>query len=202
MTTTLTHCTETPGKMDYVPSKSWHFEVTFDYADATWSVTERHESENMTSFYEYYGNAQSFTLPDNTDASEFAKWVAEDVQPILNRIMAGYSTEWKNSNEVARFDENAEEAKETLSAFFDRYNDSIPVLDGGGSADAADYLYDVKNTILAEYGITATSTLEDIQAAAESVDADALDNLVRLEGTARYITDLRDEQFGIDEAAE
>ena len=194
--------TSTLGQMDYIPNTNWRFDVTFDYADATWSVTERHQSENMTSFYEYYGNAQSFTLPANTDASQFAGWVAEDVQPLLDRIKKGYSGEWKNGNEVARFNEKAEEAKEALTALLDRYNDSIPVLEGSGAADAAEYLYDVKDTILAEYGITATSTLDDIQAAAESVDADALDNLVRLEGTAGYLSDLRDEQFGIDEAAE
>ena len=200
--TTAAAITSTPGRMDYIATTDWRFCVTFDYADATWSVTERHQSQNATGFYEHFGNAQSFTLPANTDASEFAKWVAEIVQPILNRIMAGYSTEWKNGNDIARFDENAEEAKEELAAFFDRYDNSIPVLEYAGAADAADYLYDVKNTILADIGITATSTLEDIQAAAESVNVDALDNLVRLEGTARYITDLRDEQLGIDETAE
>ena len=62
----------TPGRMDYVPSTNWRFDVRFDFADATWDVTERHQSEGATSFYDYYGNAQSFTLPDNTDASQFA----------------------------------------------------------------------------------------------------------------------------------
>ena len=200
--TTAAAVTNTLGQMDYIPNTNWRFDVTFDYADATWSVTERHQSENMTSFYEYYGNAQSFTLPANTDASQFAGWVAADVQPLLDRIKKGYSGEWKNGNEVARFDEDATDAKEALTAFFDRYDDRIPMLESGGAADAADYLWDVRKTILADYGITATSTLDDIEAAAESVNADALDDLVRLEGTAGYLSDLRDEQFGIDEAAE
>ena len=121
--TTAAAITSTPGKMDYIATTDWRLCVTFDYADATWSVTERRESENMTSSYEHFGNVQSFTLPANTDASMFKGWVAEIVQPLLERIKAGYSTEWTRGNRwIAVYSADAISAKKHIDYLIARDN--------------------------------------------------------------------------------
>ena len=185
MTSTLTK-TATLGKMDYVPYDSnYRFEVTFDFADASYTVQERHQSENGTSFYNAYGHAASYDLPQNTDASAFASWVAGEVRPILLRIKRGYKTRW-NGNEIAVFTDSAKAAKDTLDALMDACE--VPTLDEGqGQWDAGDWLSSAPQQTLTDYGVTAASDEDDLNAAAEEIDENALGMNVRLSGTRKWL---------------
>ena len=191
--------TQTIGKMDYVPfDNDYSFEVTFDLADATYTVQERHQSEKGTSFYNYLGHSISYTLPSNTDASAFAAWVNEYVWPSLIRIKEGYTSKWNGQNNVAKFTDDAKEARETLDGLFGNYTgqsnfaldgvSQVPTLDEGeGHWDAGDWLVGAQPETLKDYDITAASTEDDLDLAAEEIDGNALDMNVRLSGTRKWL---------------
>ena len=189
------------GKMDYVPFDSnYHFDVTFDLADATYYVQERHQSDNGTSFYNYLGHAVSYTLPENADASAFDAWVKEDVRPVLLRIKRGYKSKYNGNNEVAVFTGRAAEAKEALASLFgdyvgqSRYIESrVPTLDEGeGLYEAGDWLDGAVAQTLTDHSITANSTDYELEVASIGINSDATGANVRLSGVYLWLKDQRD----------
>ena len=184
--------TQTPklGKMDYVPSEGWNFDLTISFEDATYTVNEVHESNNMTTFDNIYGVTTVYTLPINTDASEFDEWMSVNAKPLLERIKAGYSTSWVSGNERAKLTEDASDAKDALLELLDSDN-GVPLLSEGGQADANDYLYDARQSIIKEYGITGETSDEELRRISDLLDEQSLDEMVRLDGTFRFLRGLR-----------
>ena len=109
MTTTLT-------------ATDYHYCLLLDYAEATVTVGERHESDNTSNFYQSNGHARSYQLALDIDASLFRAWVAEVIQPFLCRIQAGYSIEWYAGQEMARFTPDAQDAQDEIELLMDKGN--------------------------------------------------------------------------------
>lgn len=186
-----------PDRLALVPTdKDWHFVVVFDFADSTCGTYDRHQSHNSVSFYEYHGHAASYILPTNVDAIKFAAWIAEDIMPILNRIQAGYSSEYDGNNTVAKFTDDAREAKEELGDIFDNNGETrVPELDAenGGLWEAADWLFASKAEVIQENGLTADSTDEELRAAAAAIEDIARNSDVVLDGTYKFLDYLRED---------
>lgn len=187
------------GKMDYIPSsEEYHFEVIFDFDTMTHYVQERHESENARSFYEAHGHACSYYLPMNADASLFEDWLSENAQPIIVSINSGYTSEWNGYSHMARFTNEAQEAKSKLDTLFGVYSgqewfpgeceSSVPTLDSGeGHWEVGDWLGNTATETLEEYSITAESTDEELIAATNKIEAEALTHNVVVSGTRQWL---------------
>lgn len=184
-------------RLAYVPGgRDWRTEITLDLADSSWYVRQRHQSENSYPFYEWHGHAVSYALQGNADASRFAEWMAAEVAPVLARIQDGYESAWDGSNNVARLNEDAREAREELDALFAPDVDvAYPTLsdESGGLWDAPDWLDGARADILREHGITAETTDARLYDVADVLDEEARGEDVKLDGTFCYLEGLRDD---------
>ena len=194
MTTTLKPAAL--GKMDYISDTNTVFCVTFDFADATHFVYERHESDNLIPFRNFHGHAATYELPANTDASMFEEWVAEIVQPFVSCVSEGYATTWSNGNEIAVYSDDAVSEKRQLDRLFDHDNYSMAAIprleDWQGRFDAEEYLWEVRNDLIEDHNITAQTDDEQIFGIADKINTDHLKEHAVLEGTADYLLSLRD----------
>ena len=190
-------------KMDYIPSnEEYHFEVNFDFDTMDHYVQECHESDNSRSFYEVYGHACNYDLPMNTDASLFEDWLSENAQPLIVAINSGYTSEWNGNNQIARFTDDAKEAKGKLDTLFGVYSgqenfpsnceSSVPTLESGeGHWEVGDWLNNAVADILEEYDITAESTYGELMVIVDKIETEALTHNVVLSGTYQWLSDLR-----------
>ena len=119
----------TLGNLAYFPEHGCRFDITFNLEAATWKVEEVYTGgANDYRSNNYY---DTYTLPKLTDASQFAWWMQENVQPLLDRIKAGT----ENSLPGNDAGEDAETAVDQIYDLFHK-GTSIPTLDGAAEADA------------------------------------------------------------------
>lgn len=128
----------TPDKLTWLPhlvvrhdrnEDEFVFKVTFDFETMEYSVSYR---ELKSSDQNWFGRMVTYVLPHDTDASKFCSWVAVTVQPLLERIQAGYnwSQEGDTDGNRVKFTADAQEALEALSELFGEDGDpnSVPRL--------------------------------------------------------------------------
>ena len=199
MTPTLTPCTETPGKMDYVPATGWRFCVTFDVADATYFVSEEHKLDSLVPLKILHGHALRYELPENTDASMFEKWVTEEAQPFLKRIRAGYTTALEEGKEVAFYSDDAVSVAEMLDYLFDHGHSSMAAIprltDRQFASVNRGCLYNGWHELAGDHGISGITAETDdgqILGIADKVNADALNQGLEIDNTIEYLTGIRD----------
>ena len=184
------------GKMDYIPHANTVFCVTFDFADATHFVYERHEMDNLIPFRNFHGHAATYELPANADASMFEEWIAEIVQPFVTRVNAGYATAWKDGNEIAIYSADAISAKEQIDYILDHGNGSMAAIprleEWQGRFYAGEYLWEIRHYLIENYGITAETSDEQIFGIADKINAYMVNDYVFLDGIADYLLKLRD----------
>jgi hypothetical protein len=167
--------------------------VQLDCDSATLSAAASGEIGSGIPMRAWHGRWQRWTIPALT--AEAANGLLAEILPLAERIVAGYYCRWDGHNHVGRFDDDAAEASEGVSALCDRDWDgqTIEVWDacdwyGAAGGD------DSQRSAL---GITAATTDDELVAIEEREEREAHPRLI--EGLGRHLTMLRDEALYEDE---
>lgn len=123
--------------------------------------------------------------------ADAANALLDEVLPIAERIVAGYSCEWDGHNHVGRFDADAEAAREEMHDLIDgRQFDEAALIE---EWDAAEWFGGVgsRNAQRSTLGITAATTDEELDAIETREDNAAGARIIT--GLRRHLDGLRDE---------
>ncbi len=193
MTTTTTETAGTMNRLELIcdPSQSVPI-VRIDLGEGgTFYATTEFKSNNWRTFHQAHGHELEFTLHGNINAAYFADWFNETAKPIVDRIVAGYESEWNGSNNVAVLTEDAEEAKTELSELFEESisEPAYPTLgEYAGWWDASEWINEGASDICRDYNINAETTDAEAASIAIQIEADmATPNDVVLSNTLGWI---------------
>jgi hypothetical protein len=162
--------------------------------NASLSTGERHSSQNGTTFDRWHGRTLawrhslsqgSYTLPDVMKIEA----LAEQVKPLLERVHAGYTTNWDGSNK-GRLTEDAQEASDAIERIFedaDWCDDKHAVWDASEWIARSGYLATAR-----EFGLTVNSGAAAWTAADAALVRQAKSDGVVLVGTDKAIERMKD----------
>ena len=179
--------------------ENYSLKLVIDWETGNISISECHESQNAITFHRYHGHEDAYGLPDAITVSD---WEAlnEELQPLVERVVAGYESCWDGNNHVARFDDDATAARDEIETLIDGYNwDTVEVWDADEWVDAIKFGYDIDGDRggdvvryeLDTHTITWETTDEQLEEIEQALDSTDDDRIVRdLWG---YLDNLRDE---------
>lgn len=78
------------------------------------ATVETQMRTNSTDGAVWNGLASVFSLPVDTDFTQFAEFYKDEIQPILQKIGEGFESEWDGNNWKGRFSEEANELLRNL----------------------------------------------------------------------------------------
>lgn len=176
----------------YLTSDSGDYSRSYlilDWGEREARIEWRHQSQTGCMLYEWHGHQSALCLPPNVDARRLVAWLDGHAAQ-LTQITDGYESAWDGHNHVAQFSSEAAEALNGLidEAATEDWNESLALPDGQGVWDAGQWLYDARHEL-----VTATTTDAEITATTERMEAEALAEGVRLEGTEEYLRSVRDD---------
>lgn len=204
-TNTTSETTSTSTVTIIYPTESLHYRrhgehrpqpvvLELDPGAKTLTVRVDHNDRNTTSFAVYHGRVAHWEVPALTRSA--AEELLEDVLPLAERAVAGYSTRWNGHNRVGEYEGDAADAMDEISELLERRDwhesDTVQVW------DAADYLAPIRREAAELLGITAQSTDADLERVEEELRAEARPAL--LEGVMPALEAIRERLQ--DEAAE
>jgi hypothetical protein len=145
---------------------------------------------------EYHGHVQSWKIPALRAST--ANALLDELAPLCERVCAGYRSAWNGSNHVAKFDADAADAIEEISALIEGRSfderECVQVWDAGDWYGATGSR-DQQRKVL---GITAATTDAELEALAtresERASSDGVDEI---EGLDRYLERLRDDAVSV-----
>lgn len=129
--------------------------------------------------------------------ADAANKLLDQIRPLAETIVAGYSREWDGHNHVGRYTDEADAAIEAVEALILKETPDAETLEVW---DAADWFGALGRHAAQrrELGITAQTTDEELAEIVEREETNAEGRLI--ENLARHLTKLRDE--ALDEASE
>ncbi len=137
----------------------------------------------------WHGRTLRWTIPCLT--ADAANALLDEVLPIAERIVAGYSRRWDGHNHVGEFDADAEAAREEMAALLDgrEFGEGEKV----EAWDAGDWFGAVgsRDAQRRELGITAATSDEELDAIETREDNAAGARIIT--GLRRHLDGLRDE---------
>ena len=188
---------ETTDRLEHVwttndSGRWWANCLRLDWGDREAEVEARLHGDNSIPCYDYHGHRSRYELPQNVDAVALLEWLRSDeIAGLLDRVCAGYEADYNaRGNNVATFDEDAQDAKAALDLAWERacdYNTGCLCLaDGEGMFDATEWLYETYSPDAEPRRVDPTSECElrhldaaGLQALATQLEADArADNIV------------------------
>ena len=179
--------------------------IELDCRRKTLTASYNAEIGNAVPFTVYHGHDQRFGIPALTTAA--ANALLDEVAPLAERVIAGYSSEWDGRNHVAEFDDDATAALEEITAICDAVE--ADETNSVQAWDAGDYLQPSltsrdENGKSCKWGravrfdidgagtITSQTTDAEISDIKEKIESD-LDENTELDGLMRWLLDLRDD---------
>ncbi len=168
--------------------------LELDPEERTLTVRVDHNDRNTRSFAVYHGRVAHWEVPALTRSA--AEELLEDVRPLAERAVAGYSIRWDGHNRVGEYRGDGADAMDEISELLEGRDwqecDTVQVW------DAADYLQPIRREAAELLGITAESTDADLERVEEELCAEARPAL--LEGVMEALEAIRERLQ--DEAAE
>jgi hypothetical protein len=136
----------------------------------------------------WHQRVRRWTIPALTESA--ANALLEEIAPLAERVVAGYSERWDGSNHVGEFDADADDAVEAIARLCDRdwsEGDVIAVW------DAADYLGNVGSAEAQARAlkVTSTTTDDELDTIAEDVESEASPAVVN--GVRKHLGWLREQ---------
>lgn len=166
------------------PITSKRIAMLYDPDGDAVTVTTRHAIDGTGSRI-WHGEYQEWTLPTDADAIRFVD-ALPSLQPLFDRIRAGYECVWDGSNHIGTYSDDARLAIDEIAAWIETSAPRIPG-DNAGVWYAADWYADYPASI------TADTTDEEIAAIAEREDTYYLDEFgAVLIDTYDYLIGIRD----------
>lgn len=141
----------------------------------------------------WHRRVRRWTIPALTESA--ANALLEEIAPLAERVVAGYSEVWDGSNHVGEFDADADAAVEAIARLCDRDWSEGEVI---AVWNAADYLGNI-GSVQAQaraLKVTTTTTDDELDTIAEETEAEAAPAVVN--GVRKHLERLRDELRGSD----
>ena len=143
------------------------------------------EIGNAVPFSVWHGHDRRYCIPCLT--ADAANSLLEELAPLAQRVVDGYTSEWDGSNHVARFTEDARLAEEEIEAAIESHHFRFDDGDLVGCMEAGDWLN------LSAGIITADTTDEEITKCTEEYESMAAAENIVLRGTMEHLEFLRDQ---------
>ena len=178
--------------------------IELDCESGVLSASYNSEIGNAIPFSVYHGHDQRFGIP--ALLGDAANALMSEIEPIAQRVVDGYTSEWDGNNNVARFTDDAKTAIEEIRALCD--NTEADESNSIQECDAGDYLqnivfrygsdgkqckYDWAVSVkLDTFGtITDKTTDTELDAIEAAIDADAESNVV-INNLSKWLREERD----------
>ena len=147
------------------------------------------EIGNAIPFDVYHGHVQRWTIsPLRADA---ANALLAKIEPLAERVVAGYGTRWDGNNQVADYDDDAAKAIDEIEELCDNAGGEGEDLEVWQASDWFDAL-GTREMQARELGITASTTDDELIAISLRAVADAENEGVdELEGLNEHLAALR-----------
>lgn len=149
--------------------------VELDCRTGALSASYSGEIGNAVPAHVWHGHAQRWSIP--ALKGDAANALLEEIEPLAQRVVDGYSARWDGSNSVADFDEDAEAAREEIAALCERAEEDATRGDAGAVNvwEASEWLGGIGDRALqaGTYGITATTTDDELDAIETRVEEEA-----------------------------
>ncbi|MDE2099695.1 MAG: hypothetical protein KGL39_20750 [Patescibacteria group bacterium] len=146
---------------------------------ATLGFAYYYQSENGVSPAVYHHLTLEWSVPGAVDAQQLTADInAGELDDLLTRVLKGHTVKWDGNNHVGRLNADAADASEQVQEWLDRAT-SLP--DEGGLWDAGDWLPHCPD------GLTATTTDEELDDLASTLEKEALGDCVVLHGTVNRL---------------
>jgi hypothetical protein len=161
------------------------------------------EIGNAVPFAVYHGHEQRFGIPCLTAGA--ANDLMAQINPIADRVCAGYESVWNGNNNVARFNDDARAAIDEIEAIcadIDEEGSTVVEWDAGDylqgvmhrkSTDGRDGWYpDATSVTIDEYGTIDHTTTDDQIGEIEQKIEDDIETNVVINGLEKLLRDERD----------
>ena len=134
----------------------------------------------------WHNRCLRWAVMPNLTAAEI-RTLLDTLAPLAERVANGYEDAWDGSNTLGRFSEDAEYARyRAACACRDVLTES------GGVWDASDWLNALGRAgTIADYGITALSTDDDLEEIGKQMEGEALDQDISIIYTMAHLESLR-----------
>lgn len=94
--------------------------VGIDWATGKMWLAEKHQSEWGTmTFSQLHGHDALFAIANGDKARALRDFLATEIAPLVERVVAGYERHWNGSNHVARLSDDADVASQRIGDLFD-----------------------------------------------------------------------------------
>lgn len=171
-------------------TKSQPVDITLNCETGVLSMDYAANIGNCTPMNVFYNRALEWTVP--LLKPETANSLLEEIKPYAQQIVDGFESVWDGSNHVGEFTEEAYQAERTIDDIVAAVESDVSVW------DAIDWYLNAMSSadVCAELGITAETTIEEIEKIAEFEEANADDgtgNIIILNDVEKALTRFRDE---------
>ena len=157
--------------------------IELDCQTGLLTATYNAEIGNAIPFSVYHGHDRRWGIP--CLIADAANDLLDEISPLAQRVLDGYTSEWDGNNHVARLSDDAQAAEDEIERLIDDLR--VDETNGISDADAGEWLTET------DPAITAQTTDEEIAALAEQAEQDAAYERIVLIDAEGYLTRLRDE---------
>jgi hypothetical protein len=183
----LAWVTPDPTSDPVVPARHY---LELDIETAQLHVSTVYQAEGGQSMRSWHGIERRYALPTYTDAERLTVSVNAGLFAKLFRtILAGSSVYWDGNNRVGRLTDAALQAEAELRDALGGFELDAP---NGGLWEAGDWLSGIAPA--EEYGITADTEDEGLEAIAEQIEHDARAEGAVVVGTLAHLQWVREQQ--------
>jgi len=182
--------------------------IELDCKNETLSVSYNAEIGNAVPFSVYHGHEQRWGIPLLT--TDAINSLLDEIEPLAERVVAGYESEWDGNNHVAEFDEDAQNALDEIEELCNAAEENADETDTVQEWDIENYLdsvtfyhdsdekqckwQSVVTVIVGDYGtITGKTTDDELSDIKTAIDDDTDGENIVLNGVEKWLTKLRDQ---------
>ena len=147
---------------------------------ASWNA----EISNAIPMDVWHGHSIRFTVSHDLTTTEIND-LLDEISHLARHVIAGYTSEWDGSNHKAHYTDDAETVLDEIHELC-----STAATASYGVVFAGDWLGDFGPS---DYGITAKTTDEELEAIAAQIEAEGLTDSMTIDGVMELATDWRDD---------
>ena len=164
--------------------------IWLDPIERTMGASYNAEIGNAVPSDVWHGLTRRYSLPGALTA-EAANGVMSQIAPLAQRVCDGFEDVWDGNNTVGRLTEDAQDAEEDIREAIDR---GVYTEDYVEVWDADEWFAETgEHNVRAEYGITASTTDDELDAIVERMEHDAAaENVDILDNADRFARQCRD----------
>lgn len=155
--------------------------IELDCQTGTLHASYNAEIGNAIPFSVYHGHDRRYGIPCLT--ADAANELMEEILPLAQRVVDGYSRHWDGNNHVARMTDDADAAEQEIEDIINAL--SVDETNGVTGRSAGDWMSG------GDCPVTADMTDDELEAIASQLDDEAAEHHVVLSDTIEWLTERR-----------